>query len=335
MPKLEPKTVQKELETAKVRPVYFIFGPERMKSRELVKRIQKVVLKGAAANDFNFEKLEAGDLGIDGILDAAQSFSLLGGTKLILVRNAEEIKNLDALGEYLKRLGDTEPAPVEMVASVLIFLSKNFDGRKKASKLIQEHAAVIPCDEVSEQDREPWIEYLSKRRGVILSPSERLTLRGQDPWSLDIIDQEIAKLELVGDDESLRAEALLSGVSAYARDEFIDALFSRDRKRALQLIHLFTEDMEVQLPFLGLLSWNLRHLKLFILEQETKARSAERRNPFLLKNLERWRKFWTLDSIQLFEHELFTIDFSLKNTRLLGKGLWLNAVLLKESTLSS
>ncbi|MBC7397473.1 MAG: DNA polymerase III subunit delta [Bdellovibrionales bacterium] len=329
MPKLEPKIIQKELEASKLRPVYFIFGPERMKSRELVKRIQKVALKGAPPNDFNFEKLDGGEAGMEGILDAAQSFSLMGGTKLILIRNAEEVKNLDGLGDYLKSLGATDPAPVETFSSILIFLSKNFDGRKKASKTIQDLGAVIPCEEVSEQDREPWIEYLSKRRGVTLSPDERLTLRGQDPWSLDIIDQEISKLELVGEDAGLRAESLMSGVSAYARDEFIDALFCRDQKRALKLVHLFTEDMEVQLPFLGLLAWNLRHLKLFILEQETKSRSSERRNPFLLKNLERWRKHWSLATIQLFEHELFTIDFSLKNTRLLGKGLWLNAVLVE------
>ncbi len=324
MPKMEPKLIQKELEAGKVRPVYFIFGAERMKSRELVKRIQKAVLQGEAPNDFNLEKLDASEVGLETVLDAAQSFSLMGGVKLILVRNTEEVRNLDPLADYLKGLPNTDPAPVSELTSVVVFLSKSFDGRKKASKVIQDEGAVVPCEEVVEQDREPWIEYLSKRRGIVLTNDERLTLRGLDPWSLDIVDQEIAKLELIADEASLRSQSLLSGVSAYARDEFIDALFCRDGKRALALKHLFTEDMEVQLPFLGLLAWNLRHLKLFILEQETRSRSTERRNPFLQKNLDRWRKFWTLKTIEKFEHELFEIDFSLKNTRLLGAGLWMN-----------
>jgi DNA polymerase-3 subunit delta len=322
MPKLEPKVIQKELEAGKIRPVYFLYGSERMKSRELVKRIGKAVLKETPANDFNTEKWDASEVGCEAILDAAQSFSLMGGTKIVIARNFDEVKNWDPLSDYLKHLGKSEAGTGLDFSSVLILLSKNFDARKKASKVIQEYGAVVECEEVSEADREPWIEYLSKRRGVVLNDSERLTLRGVDPWSLEIIDQEIGKLELVGNDQALRAELLLSGVSAYARDDFIDAIFSRDTKRALSLMHLFSNELETQLPFLGLLSWNFRHLKLFVMEQEMRARSNEKRNPYLMKNLERWRKFWNLASLQHLEDSLFEIDFSLKNTRLLGLGLW-------------
>ena len=326
MPKIEPKLIQKELDAGKVRPVYFIFGPERMKSRELVKRITKTVLNGEKANDFNFEKWDGSEVPIDSILDSVQSFSMMGGTKLVLIRNADEIKNLEPFCDYLKSLEQNDAKEFDFYPSVVVMLSKNFDARKKTSKVIQEQAAVIPCEEVLEQDREPWIDYLAKRRGVVLTPEERLTLRGLDPWSLDIVDSEISKLELVGDDGALRSAALLSGVSSHARDEFIDSIFCRDQKRALSVMHLFSEEVEVQLPFLGLLAWNLRHLKLLIMEKEMKSGSSEKRNPYLMKNLDRWRKHWTLQSIQDLEHSLFEVDFSLKNTRLLGKGLWMSVI---------
>ena len=326
MPKLEPRVIQKELETGKVRPVYFIYGPERMKSRELIKRIQKTVLQDELPNDFNFEKWDGSEVGIETILDSVQSFSMMGGVKLILVRNTEELKNLERFCEYLKTLENTEAKALDEFSSIVVFQSKSFDARKKTSKVIQEYAAVIPCEEVLDQDREPWLDYLAKRRGVVLSPDEKLTLRGLDPWSLDIVDQEISKLELVQDDGELRASSLLRGVNSHARDELIDAIFCRDQKRALSVMHLFSEEVEVQLPFLGLLAWNLRHLKLLILEQELRSRSPEKRNPYLMKNLERWRKHWNRHSIQELEHSLFEIDFSLKNTRLLGKGLWMSVI---------
>ena len=327
MPKLEPKVIQKELEAGNIRPAYFIYGSERMKSRELVKRIQKAVLNGEAQNDFNVEKWDASEVGCETILDAAQSLSLMGGVKLVIARNVDEVKNLDQLGAYLKGIENTNAVTLDQHACVLVLLSKNFDARKKASKVILETAAVVACEEVLEADREPWIDYLSKRRGIALSQSERLTLRGQDPWNLDVIDQEIAKLELVGEDAKLRSEALLSGVSSFARDEFLDAIFTRNFKLALSLVHLFSTEMEVQLPFLGLLSWNFRHLKLFVMEQEKKSRSVEKRNPYLMKNLERWRKHWDLASLTELEHGLFQIDFSLKNTRLLGIGLWTDVLI--------
>ena len=91
----------------------------------------------------------------------------------------------------------------------------------------------------------------------------------------------------------------------------------------------FSEEMDAQLPLLGLIGWNLRHLKLFTMEQELKVRSNEKRNPYLMKNLERWRKHWTVKDLSHLEHALFQIDFSLKNTRLTGLGLW--SKLLMES----
>ena len=322
MSRIEAKMIQKELESGKLRPVYWIFGPERMKSRELVRRIQKAVFGDETPNDFNFEKYDGSEAGVSTILDAAQGFSLMGGTKLILIRNAEELKEQDALVDFFESIESHEPVVVSELSNVVVFISKNFDARKKATKKIQELVATIPCEEAKEEEREPWIGYLAKRRGITLKNEELMLLRGLDPWSLDIVDQELAKLELVADEEILRQQVLLNGVDAFARDEFIDALFCRDKKRTMKWMHLFCEEIEVQLPILGLVSWNLRHLKLVLMEEKTRTRSGEKRNMYLQRNLDRWKRHWTFEAIQDFEHGLFEIDFSLKNTRLMGKGLW-------------
>jgi len=239
-----------------------------------------------------------------------------------LVRNAEEIKQQDMLVEYFESIENHDAVDAADLSNVIVFVSKNFDARKKATKKIQELVATIPCEEVSEQEREPWIGYLAKRRGLMLKNDEMILLRGLDPWSLEIVDQELAKVELVADEEDLRKQVLLNGVDAFARDDFIDALFCRDKKRALTWMHLFCEEIEVQLPILGLVSWNLRHLKLVLMEERTRSRSGEKRNMYLQRNLDKWKRHWTFETIQEFEHGLFEIDFSLKNTRLMGKGLW-------------
>jgi DNA polymerase III delta subunit len=322
MSRFEAKVIQKELDSGKLRPVYWIFGPERMKSRELIKRIQKAALGDQTPNDFNFEKLDASEVDAGTVIDASQGFSMMGGTKVVLVRNAEDLKQQDLLADFFSSIESHHPVEAAELANVVVFVSKGFDSRKKALKKIQDTVAVIPCEEVAEPDREPWIGYLAKRRGVTLKNEEAIVLRGLDPWSLEIVDQELAKLELVGDEEELRKQVLLNGVDAFARDDFIDAIFCRDKKRVLKWMHLFCEDIDVQLPILGLVSWNLRHLKLVLLEDKTRSRSGEKRNMYLQRNLDRWKRHWTFDTIQQFEHGLFEIDFSLKNTPLLGKGLW-------------
>lgn len=329
MPKLEPKVIQKELDQNRVRPVYYLYGPERMKARELVKKIKRAALGSEASNDFNFENWDGSDTGIETILDSAQSGSMMGGTKVIVVRNAESLGALDPFVRYLETRKNPGAAAPEQLQTVLVFISsKALDGRKKTTKGISEFATLVPCDEVKDQEREHWIDFLASRRKFKLTAAERLALGNLEPWSLEIVDQEISKLELAGSDESLRLEALRSGVSIYAQEEFIDAVFVRDVRRALEFVHLFsTVDIEDQLPFLGLVSWNLRQLKQFILEQELRAPPIDRRNPHLAQKLERWRRYWNRHSIQDLEHSLFEIDFSLKNTRLTGLGLWTGMVL--------
>lgn len=324
MPKIEAKIIQKELDSGKLRPIYYIYGPERMKSRELLKRIQKAVHGDDPPNDFNYEKWDGADASAETILDSVQSFSMMGGTKLIVVRNADEMDRFDSLIPYLK------DCPSEVDSSVLVMLARGFDARKKISKALEAAAAVIHCEEVSDQDREPWIEYLAKRRGVKVTAEEKMTLRGLDPWSLELVDQELSKLELVGEDPMLRAEVLLSGIDSQARDEFIEGLMMRNRAKALKHVHHFHQDIDVQLPVLGLISWNLRQLKLALIERETRTRSAERRNPYLAQKLERWVRVWSMDDLQDFEQGLFDIDYALKNTRAVGEGLWMNLII--EST---
>jgi DNA polymerase III delta subunit len=157
---------------------------------------------------------------------------------------------------------------------------------------------------------------------VTLNERELLSLRGLEPWTLDMVDQELSKLELLGNDPALRQDALSNGVSSFAQDRFMDAIFTRNPKIAFELMHLFVGDMETLLPFLGLVSWNVRQLKLYLLEQDEGASPQARRMPRLQENLDRWKRFWNRRSIQLFEHSLFEIDFSLKNTRLSAFGLW-------------
>ncbi len=226
MAKTEAKLLQKELESARVRPVYWLYGPERMKIREMLKKIENQVLKAEPRNDFNYERLDAAETRVDHALDAAQSLSLMGGTKLVVVYSCEDWKDLEPLTLYLKQVSSAAQKPEEL-SSVLVLISKNFDGRKKTSKVILENACVVEFEAVLEHEREPWIDYLSKRRGLVLNSEEKLALISLDPWNLERADLELAKLELLKDEPALRLESLLQGLDAFAQDQFIEGWMRR------------------------------------------------------------------------------------------------------------
>jgi DNA polymerase-3 subunit delta len=323
MPRLEPKDVQKELDQGWIWPVYWLHGGERMKARELVKRIRVAALgESGGSLSFNEETLDGNEASSSEVLDAAQSLSLGGGVRFILVREAHALKEADVLAPLLGARCKKSELP-----HVVIFLSKDLDGRKKFSKLLMEKAACVPCEEIADEDREPWIGYLSKRKGITLTPGQTVTLRSLDPWNLDIIEQELEKLSIFllrGDADS--AGALLQGAGSSASTEaFIESFFRRDLASSLTQLEAFVDSPDQALPLLGLLAWNVRHLAIVASDREQGSRNAKL-SPFLAERFSRWTRGWSLEEVVRLQQGLAEVDFQIKQTQRLPVGIWTRLV---------
>jgi DNA polymerase III delta subunit len=315
MPKLEPKQIQKELDQGQLWPVYWIYGSERMKSRELLKRIRGAAI-GNQPDAFCPETLlEGTEVDAPSIVDAALSPSLGGGLRFIVVRDAHAIKESE---ELMSLLGPR--AKVSELGSVVVFLSKDLDGRKKFSKVLTEKAAVVPCEEVVEGDREAWIGYLAKRKGLELPPKTVASLTTLDPWTLDIIEQELEKFSLAKlDDVFLEGE--LSFGALGGADVFLDAFFARNESAAMERVGSFADQPDEALPLLGLFAWNVRQLALVVSDRERGTRAAKI-NPYLAERFNRWAPRWRLIELEALQQRLAELDFGFKQTPLMPLGLW-------------
>ncbi|OFY98210.1 MAG: hypothetical protein A2Z97_10465, partial [Bdellovibrionales bacterium GWB1_52_6] len=263
---------------------------------------------------FAEETLDASEIPAEIIMDAALSPSLGGGTRLIIIKDAHALRNPDVLAELC-----TVRTTLDQLAYVCVFLSKDLDGRKKFSKILLDKAAVVPCEEILEADREPWIAYLAKSRNVSIDPATSIRLAALDPWSLDIVDLELEKQFLAGaSTENLIQPGRVGG----GAEEFVDALFSRELKIALACIENFADQQDESLPLVGLLAWNVRHLLLLLTENELGGRGALRLNPHAAEKLKRWCRKWTLPEALELQEALTTLDYELKQTPLMPLGSW-------------
>ena len=313
MPKLEAKQIQQELKSGTLWPVYWIYGQERMKSRELVKRIQQVVLGDSAGGLLGFaeEVLNGAEVSANEILDAAQSMSLGGGLRLIVVRDAHALKDPEPLVELFGPKSNKAE-----LSSVCVFVSKDLDGRKKFSKQLLEKAAVVACEEVPEEDRDSWIGYLAKGRGLALPPQVAACLRGLEPWSLDIVDQELEKYALA--DAADAMGVLLGGIGGQGgADAFMNAFLGKNFKESVRLIESFADRPEEALPLLGLLAWNVRHLALVI-----SGSKSVKISPFLAERFRRWGGQWTLEQVLELQKDLAELDFDIKQRPKIPLGIW-------------
>lgn len=325
MPKLEPKQIQKELEGGEVWPVYWIYGAEKMKSRELLKRIRATVMNereedggGTGIFALGEEVLDASEIGLAAVVEAALSPALGGGTRLLVVRDAHLFKMTDSDLALLRQIA-LPKAKAPGLTSVCVFLAKDFDARKKSSKLLEELAAVVPCAEVSEVEREAWVQYLARRRGMELRPADLRRIAAMDPWSLDIADQELEKAALLAADPQggAPAEALEPQMSLFSNDLLLNSFFCRDRREAMPRAAALSGRPEESLPFLGLLSWNVRQLALYLADPK-----GLRLSSFLVDQFRRWAPHWTLAEVTQLQGSLAELDFGTKQLPLLPLGLW-------------
>jgi len=330
MPKIEPKQIQKELEAGKIRPVYWLYGTESMKSRELLKRIRMAVFGDAPkeagfsafASAFQETVVDAAEVEISEILDAARSLSLGGGGKLVVVKQAQSLK----LPEPLLDLCGSEFVNFADGASVVVFLSKDLDQRKKFTKGLLERAACVPCEEIAEGDREAWVGYLAKRRNLVLTVNEQASLRAVEDWSLDTIDRELEKMEAAVSPED-REAVLLGGAEGEGSSEiFVEAFFLRDRGRALPEVRHFADSPEIAIPLLGLLGWNTKMLISSLKDREAGTRETKLGGP-LQDRFARYTREWTLPEAISLQSALARVDFSAKQTPRDPLGTWTSLVL--------
>lgn len=341
MPKIEPKQIQKEIDGGKLRPVYWFFGGEPMKARELLKRIRKTMFATeknaeesaadlAFASSFRETVLDGSETGVGEILDAAQSLSLGGGGKLVVVKQAHLVKNpeplIDLCGEPSAGSRTPDFIDPKTGASVVVFLSKDLDQRKKFSKALIERAACVPCEEIADEDREAWASYLAKKRGLVLSDLELALLRAMDPWSLDGIERELEKLEAAASQEDREAILLGGGEGKNAAEVFVEAFLMRDLSRAMPEVKHFAEYPESALPLLGLLSWNAKTLIGVLKDREAGTRETKL-GSFLQDRFGRYQRKWNLGEAISLQHALAEVDFSTKQTPRDPLGTWTGLVL--------
>ncbi len=321
MPRIELKQIQKELEKGLLWPVYWLYGLEEMKAQELVKRIRKTVTGGGAPTlmGLNEEIFYASEVSAETLLDAAQSLSLGGGVRFILVREAHLLKDPECLSVLMG-------APVELkdASFVCVFVSKDLDQRKKFSKVLVEKAAVVACEEVKDHEREAWIQYFAKLKNTDISAALMARLQSLDPWNLNIVDHELEKLLLFSPaftDQEARVLLVPEGHEA-SGEEFLEFFFQRNLKGALEKVGHFASKPEESIPLLGLMAWNLRYLVL-----KLSSGDGLKLNPYVVDKLRRWAPNWPLQDALKLQTKLFELDFGTKQTPRLPLGLWGNLVL--------
>ena len=107
--------IVRDIKAGRYAPVYYLMGDEAYYIDRISQYIVDSVLQ-PEARDFNLDVLYAGDVGMDAIVERARTYPMMAENRVVVVREAQGLRNLDLLEAYLK-----QPSPT----TLLVFCHKN------------------------------------------------------------------------------------------------------------------------------------------------------------------------------------------------------------------
>ena len=232
--------IMKELMSGQYRPVYYLMGEEPYYIDKICDYIAEHALQ-PEERDFNQTILFGSDVNASQIADAARRYPMMAERQVVIVKEAQNIKNTDALEKYVKQ---------PLTSTVLVICHKNgkIDGRKREYvKAIQQAGIIFESVKVKERDLPAFIEgYLRQKEASIDNKSAQIIADsiGSD---LSRLTSELDKVLIALPEGNKRVTPQIVedqiGVSKdFNGFELRDAIVNRNIFKANQIINYFDKN---------------------------------------------------------------------------------------------
>ena len=226
------------IESRQFSPLYLLGGEEPHYLDQLSDAIESSAME-EHERDFNQTVLYGRDSDLDQILAAARQFPMMAERRLVLVKEAQELREWRSK-EKLEKLAAYADNPVSSTVLVLVHRNKMPDKRLSAVKRIQKAGVVFQSDRIRDYKLPDWIERhvaASKRR---ISPRTAQILAEYLGNDLKKIAGEMEKLFIALPEGGEVSDALIEqhiGISKeYNIFELTNALADKDVSRVTRII---------------------------------------------------------------------------------------------------
>jgi DNA polymerase-3 subunit delta len=233
------KDIISELKNKIYHPVYFLAGEEPY----FIDKITEFMLADILPEEersFNLTLLYGEDTNARTIINACKRYPMMGSLQMVVVKEAQELKDIDDLVYYLEQ-------PLASTILVVNFKYKVPDKRKKLFKVLKEKAVYFESKKLYEDKIPQWISDQLKRNNKRIEPKAAALLTEFLGNDLLKIEKELEKLLIIlPDNLSIITSALIEkniGVSKeYNSFELQNALINRDIVKANRIIRYFASN---------------------------------------------------------------------------------------------
>ena len=233
-------SIMADLQARKFAPVYYLMGEESYYIDKISDYIAEHALQ-PEERDFNQTILFGSDVTASQVADYARRYPMMSQYMVIIVKEAQNIKNTEPLEKYFK-----QPMP----STILVMCHKNgtVDGRKREyMKAIQSAGIVFESKKLRDRDLPVFIEGYLKAKNTSIDAKSTQIIADSIGSDLSRLASELDKvvLSLPEGDRRVTPQVVEDqiGVSKeFNGFELRDAIVNRNVYKANQIIKYFDEN---------------------------------------------------------------------------------------------
>lgn len=233
------QSVMSDLKARKFAPIYVLMGEESYYIDQITDYIAANVLR-PEEQDFNQTICFGSDVTAVQVADMARRFPMMSEYQVVIVKEAQNIRSLDALEKYLRN-------PVQ--STILVWCHKNgkIDARKKALSLAQSVGVVFESKKLREYQLPDFILSFLKTKQVSIDPKSCQMIADHVGADLNRLTSELEKvvLSLTNEDKRITPEIVEQeiGISKeFNAFELRDAIVHRNVFKANQIVNYFDKN---------------------------------------------------------------------------------------------
>ena len=252
--------ILQDIHQKKYAPIYFLMGEEPYFIDVISDTIEEEVLD-ETEKAFNQIVLYGRDVDIDTVATHAKSFSMMGGYMVVIVKEAQDLKNIEDFEKYLEAIPPT---------TILVFnyKYKKLDKRRALAKKIDKMGVLFESKKLYDSNIPGWIQSYLKEKGYAITPKATQMITdflGNDLHKVrNELDKLIVALPKQRKIDDIDVERNIGISKDFNVFELQNAIGRRDVFKAMQIVQHFGEskDNPLLLTAISLYGYFTKILKL-------------------------------------------------------------------------
>ncbi len=179
----------KNIKHKQYHPVYFLHGETPYYIDLVADLIENVVLD-EGQKSFNQTIFYGKDTDVQTILDTAKRYPMMSDYQVVIVKEAQGIKNIERLLPYIKN-------PLKSTILVICYKYKKLDKRTAFAKALTKKSIVLDSKKLYDNQIPPWIEKHARHLHLSIKPNIAALIAEHIGNDLSRIANELKKLSII------------------------------------------------------------------------------------------------------------------------------------------